>query len=136
MRRFLLCFFITVFCVADVFAAESAISRTIPTKNATESVERGDKITTKNRVASRTVQVAKPADKQVNVVSRSVSNRQGKQHASLDAIVNTVGRSARTEAASINNNPALRRAGITLRASTAEVKGQGCQRACQGDGSR
>ena len=41
MRRFLLCFFITVFCVADAFAAESAISRSIPTKNATESVERG-----------------------------------------------------------------------------------------------
>ncbi len=114
----------TVFCVADVFAAESVISRTIPTKNADENVERTDKTSIKNRTASRTVQLAKPSDKQANVVSRSVSNRQGKQHASLDAVVNTVGRSARTEAASINNNPALRRAGITLRASTAEVGGR------------
>lgn len=42
----------------------------------------------------------------------------------LDARVNTVGRSARTEAASINNNPAIRRAGIVLRPTTAEVGGR------------
>lgn len=44
--------------------------------------------------------------------------------ASLDAAVNTVGRNARVSEASINNNPALRRAGITLRPSTAEVGGR------------
>lgn len=42
----------------------------------------------------------------------------------LDARVNTVGRSARTEAASINNNPAIRRAGVVLRPTTAEVGGR------------
>lgn len=42
----------------------------------------------------------------------------------LEATVNTVGRNARVEAASINNNPAVRRAGLTLRPSTAEVGGR------------
>ena len=42
----------------------------------------------------------------------------------LDATVNTVGRNARVESASINNNPAVRRAGLTLRPSTAEVGGR------------
>jgi len=124
MRRFLLCFFITVFCVADVFAAESSISRTIPTKNNNDNAERVDNITSKNRSASRSVSVAKSAEKNASAISRSVNNRQGKQRSTLDAAVNTVGRNARTEAASINNNPALRRAGITLRASTAEVGGR------------
>ncbi len=42
----------------------------------------------------------------------------------LNATVNTVGRNARVEAASVNNNPAVRRAGLTLRPSTAEVGGR------------
>ena len=42
----------------------------------------------------------------------------------LEATVNTVGRNSRVEAASINNNPAVRRAGLTLRPSTAEVGGR------------
>ena len=42
----------------------------------------------------------------------------------LEATVNTVGCNARVEAASINNNPAVRRAGLTLRPSTAEVGGR------------
>lgn len=42
----------------------------------------------------------------------------------LEATVNTVGRNARVEAASINNNPAVKRAGLTLRPSTAEVGGR------------
>ena len=44
--------------------------------------------------------------------------------AKLNAAVNTVGRSARTDSASINANPAVRRLGITLRPSTAEVGGR------------
>ncbi|MDR0726456.1 MAG: hypothetical protein LBF37_00150 [Rickettsiales bacterium] len=42
----------------------------------------------------------------------------------LENTVRTVGRNARTEAASINNSAAVRRAGITLRPSTAEVGGR------------
>lgn len=42
----------------------------------------------------------------------------------LNAAVNTVGRNARVTAASVNSDPAVRRAGVTLRPSTAEVGGR------------
>ena len=42
----------------------------------------------------------------------------------LDAAVNTVGRNDRVKDASINSNPAVRRAGLVLRPSTAEVGGR------------
>lgn len=42
----------------------------------------------------------------------------------LDAAVNTVGRNARVTAASVNSDPAVRRAGMSLRPSTAEVGGR------------
>jgi len=42
----------------------------------------------------------------------------------LDAAVHTVGRNARVTAASVNSDPSVRRAGITLRPSTAEVGGR------------
>ena len=113
------------FCTANAFAAESSISRVIPNKNVkTDNVERTENTSVKNRSArgiSRTVQVAKP---NASVVSRSVGNRTNAQRATLEAGVNTVGRNARTEAASINNTAALRRAGIVLRASAAEVGGR------------
>lgn len=58
-------------------------------------------------------------------ISRSsIANRKKTELDGLDAAVNTVGRNARVSAASINNNPALRRAGVTLRPSTAEVGGR------------
>lgn len=57
----------------------------------------------------------------INTPSRSgvTSTRSG-----LDAAVNTVGRNERVESASINNNPALRRVGLVLRPTTAEVGGR------------
>ena len=58
-------------------------------------------------------------------VSRSVSaSESNTARDNLEATVNTVGRNARVSAASINNNPAIRRAGLTLRPSTAEVGGR------------
>ena len=42
----------------------------------------------------------------------------------LDAAVNTVGRNERVKNASINSNPTVRRAGLVLRPSTAEVGGR------------
>lgn len=42
----------------------------------------------------------------------------------LDAAVNTVGRNSRVSDASINSDPAVRRAGLVLRPSTAEVGGR------------
>ena len=90
------------------------------------------------RNASRTINVATTDDtddaispRTPNVTSRaSVSARATAGDATnasrtgLDAAVNTVGRNARVNAASINNNPAVRRAGLTLRPTTAEVGGR------------
>ena len=140
MRKLLLCFFAGLICIADTFAADSSISRTIPTKNTTGSVEQKTETPIKNRSArndsantiSRTVSRGAPVvnnntakKTSVNVVSRSVNNRKNTgARATLSDGVNTIGRSARTESASINNAPSLRRAGVTLRASTAEVGGR------------
>ena len=122
------------FCTANVFAAGGTISRALPTKNQQEVVEQNTETvqaksrsaTNISRVVSRGKNVtAETRDApQTKVVSRSVNTRTKNSGASLDAAVNTVGRSARTDAASINNTAALRRAGITLRASTAEVGGR------------
>lgn len=58
-------------------------------------------------------------------VTRSASaNSAASQRETLENTANRVGRNARTEAASINNTAAVRRAGITLRPSTAEVGGR------------
>ena len=62
-----------------------------------------------------------------NVIARSSMisvDASSDARAKLNAAVNTVGRSARTDSASINANPAVRRLGITLRPSTAEVGGR------------
>ena len=120
---------------ATVSAASSGISRTIPTKNNTENATEERTVlpnsatssaTTNRATVSRNVtrKTQGATNKNATPISRSVNNRKKSSGASLSDVVNTVGRSARTEAASINNNPALRRAGITLRASTAEVGGR------------
>ena len=54
--------------------------------------------------------------------SRGVSTEDAQ--AGLDAAVNTVGRNQRVKNASINSNSAVRRAGLVLRPSTAEVGGR------------
>jgi len=107
-------------------AANAAISRAIPTTNTNEKPITASNGTTTNRATvSRNVSRsnAKNVRGQENS-TRSVNTRKTGERATLNDGVNTVGRSARTESASINANPALRRAGITLRASTAEVGGR------------
>ena len=139
MRKISLYLFAGLFCTANAFAADTTISRTIPTKNNTNTTDQRVESVAKNRSArvdshagtisrsvSRNMPVSNSDIQKTNVVSRSVINR-GKSttaRATLSDAVNTVGRSARTEASSINSNPAVRRAGITLRASTAEVGGR------------
>ena len=132
-------FFLGFLYTATATAAGSNISRTIPTKtgseNAVEDRVHTDNSSTSNsanratvsrNVVRKTQNVAQisSSNKPTNVISRSVTNRKATSGATLSDGVNTVGRNPRTEAASINNNPALRRAGITLRASTAEVGGR------------
>lgn len=133
MKGFLLRFFIGVLFTTTLVVDCFAVSRTIPTKNAAEntSEEKTNSVNsgtvnrstaTVSRNISRKNQTL--TNKTNGTTSRSVNTRKKTTGATLSDGVNTVGRSARTEAASINNNPALRRAGITLRASTAEVGGR------------
>ena len=139
MRKISLYLFAGLFCTANAFAADTTISRIIPTKNNTNTTDQRVESVAKNRSArvdshagtisrsvSRNMPVSNFDIQKTNVVSRSVTSR-GKSttaRATLSDAVNTVGRSARTEASSINSNPAVRRAGIKLRASTAEVGGR------------
>lgn len=59
------------------------------------------------------------------VASRAVSvSKDTSARSNLEAAVNTVGRNTRVSSASINSNPAVRRAGLVLRPSTAEVGGR------------
>ena len=83
--------------------SRNAIGRVVPT--GADSVKTGTSGTVRSGVASR-----------------SLSNNSSRS--ALDAAVNTVGRNERVSAASINSNPAVRRAGLVLRPSTAEVGGR------------
>ena len=59
-----------------------------------------------------------------NTATRNAQSQVRSTAAKLEDAVNTVGRNARVSAASINNDPSLRRAGVVLRPSTAEVGGR------------
>lgn len=56
--------------------------------------------------------------------ARGATDTGGTPHDKLSEAVHTVGRNSRVSAASINNTPAVRRAGLSLRPSTAEVGGR------------
>lgn len=110
--------------------APSVVSRTATKTpaNTTNSVRSGARSVnipdaTKTTSSARSTGVVSSRG---NVSSRvsAGTDTSGNNRTGLDAGVNTVGRSARTDAASINNNPALRRAGVVLRPSTAEVGGR------------
>ena len=89
----------------DRGAVTRSIVRTIPT-DATREVQ------TTTRSAGRAVSTTRSQTPQDSTRSN------------LEAAVRNTGRSQRTEAASINANPAVRRMGLTLRPSTAEVGGR------------
>ncbi len=61
---------------------------------------------------------------QGSVVARSGLRSQNAARSNLNEAVNTVGRNKRVSDASINANPTVRRAGVVLRPSTAEVGGR------------
>ena len=137
MKGFLVKFFAAFLCAATVFADASAISRVIPGKGGdatttNEKVESGTSANVNRATASRNVARKNTSGNtnttnntaQQNTVSRSVNNRKTVGTVTAADAANVVGRSARTESASINSTPAMRRAGIILRASTAEVGGR------------
>ena len=112
-------------------------SRTLPTSGgAKKNIESEESATTPavrsavSRVFSGT-SVAEPVEtdssSRVAAISRAVSaagNTDTSARGKLNAMVNTVGRNSRVSAASINSDPAVRRAGLVLRPSTAEVGGR------------
>lgn len=151
MRKFLTCFLALQVCASAAIAADVVPSRAFP---ASVSGEKSSSVspraatseapTTASRatVISRAVSVPQSETSESTEnsratsgvksnstgVSRSVSASSGAPAPSarekLDAAVNTVGRNARVTAASINNSPTVRRAGVSLRPSTAEVGGR------------
>ena len=133
MRRFATCFFAFVLCAPSAFGATA--SRVLPSDKVDSENVQSQKNTARStisRTASRTATVGTtetdtPAPKTVaRTASRGTATRKAVSQTTdkLDAAVNTVGRNARVSAASINNNPTLRRAGVVLRPSTAEVGGR------------
>lgn len=146
MKKITSLFFVAVLYAANALAAaDGTISRVIPGKSVglveNNDSERGDSAVV-NRAARRvnvvnnndTKSVATRATtrtndtmsrgqtKSVNVVSRSVNNQKSDSvRNTLDTGVNTVGRNARVNSASINSEVVMRRPGVALRTSTAEV---------------
>lgn len=124
---------------SDVKAQEVS-NRTTVARTATRAVDVSEKGKTTDMPESTAVRSAvsrvfagTPEVKQNNdsklqqvrgaVVSRSVKSVTDAR-SGLDAAVNTVGRNKRVADASINSNPAVRRLGVILRPSTAEVGGR------------
>lgn len=153
MRKFATCFFALILCAPSAFGATASRvvpsknssdvpvsgeksdtgARTTASRVATRSaaVETGGATpTTASRsTVARTVLPTEKKSGDTASVSRGASTRNAQiqspdTRSKLDAAVNTVGRNARVSAASINNDPTLRRAGVVLRPSTAEVGGR------------
>jgi len=154
MKRIFLSFFLVVFCTANSFAASDVnISRIIPTKNTANTtntsvsnddsennsvvartgrrVNKNTNTNSENKTISRTISrsVVKGSDNtnrtktNASVISRNPKTQKS-EHETMEATIKTVGRNARVSAASINSTAAVRRAGVVLRASTAEVGGR------------
>ena len=139
MRKIATCFFAFILFAPSAFGATA--SRAIPSNISDQSNQTTKPVEQQNSVRSTTVRTATrkiitpksevtPTNDQTiarGATSRGTAPRNASQISSSDklsAAVNTVGRNARVSDASINNNPALRRAGVILRPTTAEVGGR------------
>ena len=149
MKKITSLFFVAVLCAANALAAaDTTISRVIPGKS-NGLIENPDSERTENTVVNRAARrvnitnnngtksvssrtttrtndtATRTQNKSTNVVSRSLNNQKSDStRATLGDGVNTVGRNVRVNSASINNTGAVRRAGLTLRTTTAEVGGR------------
>ena len=138
MKKLLTCFFALMTVAPGAFGAEAGFSRAIPTTNdavTTNNTSRGTVNRTTTNTPARTAvsRVFSGAtdtpviQSRTGTITRAVGTNKTKTNSArsnLDAAVNTVGRNERVTKASINSNPAVRRAGLTLRPSTAEVGGR------------
>ena len=109
----------------NVNTSRVTTSRNLPSTASEMNKSATNVRSTVSRVFSGTSE--KPAGNVVSrsgVSSRATLSRTNQDTDALDAAVHTVGRNARVSAASINSNPAVRRAGVVLRPSTAEVGGR------------
>ena len=100
-----------------------AVIRTTTTRGGASENQTRTAVTrnTSRTVATETPDQTRAANRSA-AVSRSQTNTDARS--TLESALRTSGRSTRTEAASINSNPAVRRMGLTLRPSTAEVGGR------------
>lgn len=154
MKRFVLCLFMAVFCATNVLAAgDNSKSRVVSNRNSAENTtvsERDDDTedVAQNRALRRINAAKSTKNESKTVLPRNVSrNKSGETsgrgtqngvggvvprnvaqrndaRSVLEETVNTVGRNARTDAASINKTAAARRAGVVLRDTTTEVGGR------------
>ncbi len=152
MKKLITCFFALAIAAPNVMAATGGISRALPSSKSdstTDTSTRGNRTTVARTTATTSVQTESNSNPAPNraTASRALpttgttgrTNNATTTHSAttsratqsnttarsnLDAAVNTVGRNARVTAGSINNNPSVRRAGLTLRPTTAEVGGR------------
>ena len=104
----------------------------VRTTDHSDTVARTSRVATTGRTASRTATRTASrtdnTDTQTRTTGRTISARSGTNaggtRGKLDAAVKTSGLSSRVEAGTINANPAVRRAGLTLRPSVADVGGR------------
>lgn len=134
MKKFLTCFFALACFTPTAFAADTASvtpSRVIPTAAKSDNTSRT--LSARTGVRSTNTTSVRSATSTSNTATRAAtaaaraSNTNGNvstARTGLDAAVNTSGRNSRVEAASINSDPAVRRLGLTLRPSVAEVGGR------------
>ena len=137
MKKLLTCFFALMIVAPAAFADGATVSRAIPTGKDTAKSTESTARTTSSRATVQTrgaVSRVFSGDNNNNatqsrtgVISRAVSTGKtdvNSARSNLETTVNTVGRNKRVSDASINSNPAVRRAGLVLRPSTAEVGGR------------
>lgn len=134
MKKFLTCFFALACFTPTAFATDTASvtpSRVIPTAaksdNTSRTLSSRTGVRSTNTTSVRSATSTSGAATRAATAAARASNTNGNvstARTGLDAAVNTSGRNSRVEAASINSDPAVRRLGLTLRPSVAEVGGR------------
>ena len=145
MKKLRMFFLAMMAVVPAAFADGVAVSRAIPTGSTKNETAESGNVLSRGTGVNNTNQQTRSAVSRVfsgnnvvkdesgsgpartGVVSRAVVNSKSDANvarSNLDATVNTVGRNKRVSDASINSNPTVRRAGLVLRPSTAEVGGR------------
>ena len=137
MRKLLTCFISLLVASPYAVAADSAVSRALPGATVGTTTQSGTSRVATRGTISRSIptnssnantDTAEPTSStsRTGNITRALSANtvSNSARSSLDDTVSTVGRNSRVSSASINSNPVVRRAGLVLRPSTAEVGGR------------